>query len=446
MLDTVFGTEGTEHVYLEVGESETIDSLLPLPGGAFYAVGGIRRDGSGSDLVAARLSESGALDSAFGDQGIVRADVGSNADFVFDGALSESGLPVIVGTTRGQTNTEVFAVALGSNGALAPDFADGGVLIADFREVVTAQARALALDGTDILVAGYTGNFSAADMLLTKFDDSGVQDLSFGSEGWVVADFDGDEDEARDVLMQENGRVVIGGLATIAGSERFALIRYLARGAVDTEFNGDGRVVIEFPQGDSEAESLALQSDGKIVIGGFVVDATTSVDFALARINSDGTLDPSFGSGGLVTLDFTGGRDIVYQVLVQPDGRIIAVGSAESDNNFSNFALARFTANGDLDATFGNAGTVLFDFFSRTESAFSAVLNERGEIFAADVAVSGAFVTKDFDETYDMLIDSQDRIVVAGETVQLDDTFPRVFLLQRFLSDSTGVIFADGFE
>ena len=171
------------------------------------------------------------------------------------------------------------------------------------------------------------------------------------------------------------------------------MVRYNSNGSLDTSFGDGGIVTTIFPQG-SYAFDVALQSDGKIIAAGTVfVDfdpgEMSDTDFALARYNPDGTPDATFGSGGQVSTDFLGHEDDAFSVLIQPDGKIVAVGSANDPATFYDFAAARYLSNGTIDTTFGVAGKVHTDFGDQNfDRARSAALQPDGKIVAAGFAIS----------------------------------------------------------
>jgi uncharacterized delta-60 repeat protein len=137
-----------------------------------------------------------------------------------------------------------------------------------------------------------------------------------------------------------------------------------------------------------------LQADGKIIAAGtvfvdFIIGESSNTDFALARYNSDGTPDTTFGSGGQVMTDFVGVEDDAFSVLIQPDGKIVAVGSANDPVTNYDFAAARYLSNGALDTTFGAGGKVRTDFGDQNfDRARSAALQTDGKIVAAGFAIS----------------------------------------------------------
>src|SRR5438876_1187397 len=173
--------------------------------------------------------------------------------------------------------------------------------------------------------------------------DAGPGDLdpSFGTGGRVLTDFGGG-DGARALALQADGRIVVAGSSSAGGfGSGFALARYNPDGSLDPSFRG-GRVVTSFADRD-EASALALQADGKIVVAGFS-DAGGRQDFALARYNPDGGLDLSFGSGGRVLTDF-GGDDEAAALALQADGKIVVAGFSDA-GGFALAALVRYNPNG----------------------------------------------------------------------------------------------------
>jgi uncharacterized delta-60 repeat protein len=139
------------------------------------------------------------------------------------------------------------------------------------------------------------------------------------------------------VAIQGDGKIVAAGFA---GSDfDFALARYNTDGSLDTTFGGDGKVTTDFAGSGSrdEAHAVAIQGDGKIVAAGLAV-VSGIFDFALARYNTDGSLDTIFSGDGKVTTDFAGDFDVANGVVIQANGRIVAAGFAGDD-----FGLARYT-------------------------------------------------------------------------------------------------------
>src|SRR5262249_43769685 len=187
------------------------------------------------------------------------------------------------------------------------------------------------------------------DFALARYNSNGALDASFGTGGRVTTDFASPNDQAEAVAVQPDGRIVVAGPAgrfTNRGFD-FALARYNTNGTLDTSFGTSGKVTTDFAGADdlpSEPSSVALQGDGKIVVVGQTLVGGVN-DFALARYNTNGTLDTSFGTSGKVSTDFAGANDVPFSVALQPDGNIVAAGGA-TINGRADFALARYVGGG----------------------------------------------------------------------------------------------------
>ena len=243
------------------------------------------------------------------------------------------------------------------------------------------------------LLLGLVGAFSV--VLFTATPGSappGDLDPTFDGDGKVTTDF-GDGDRAEGVVIQGDGKIVVAGSA--GGTNRdfdpgfdFALARYRTDGSLDPTFGGDGKVTTDFSSSDDRAFAVALQPDGKIVAAGqaFVSER----DFALARYNTDGSLDATFGGGdGKVSVDLAVDEtdDAALAVAIQADDKIVAAGYVRK-NLFhpgypSDFAVARFNADGSPDVNFGVGGSVTTDIESDSDEAHGLAIQADGRIVAA---------------------------------------------------------------
>ena len=281
-------------------------------------------------------------------------------------------------------------VAQAADGGLDPTFGNGGKVKTDFhRSNDLAHGMALQADGK-IVVAGITFigiSATGGDFAVARYNTDGTLDTSFGVGGKATTDF-GLTDQASSVVVQPDGKIIVAGgtfLSFPAAGGQFALARYNSDGSLDTSFGVGGLVRTSFGSSGCFASTLVLQPDGKIIAGGTnFIDLQTNSNFGLVRYNSDGSLDSSFGNGGEVSTEFDGLLDNVSAVLVQPDGKIIAVGAASSSITSFDFALVRYLSNGTIDTTFGSAGKVRTDFGgSNIDMAFATALQPDGKIVAA---------------------------------------------------------------
>lgn len=217
---------------------------------------------------------------------------------------------------------------------------------------------------------------------------AGALDATFGGDGRVVTNFTASEDFAVGLAIQpDDGKIVAAGGA-IGRQPTFALARYNPGGRLDTTFGGDGRVRTNFTRGFDTANDVVLQPDGKIVAAGRA--GGRGGRFALARYNANGTLDSTFGGDGRVTTNFTRGDDVAFGVLIQVDGKIVAVGRAGNRRD-GRFAVARYNANGSLDATFSRDGRATTNFTPREDRADMLAIQADGKIVAAGFTARGRF-------------------------------------------------------
>ena len=203
------------------------------------------------------------------------------------------------------------------------------------------------------------------------------------------------DDLAQAVAVQPDGRIVAAGYSSGgsgSGDSSFALLRYRPDGTLDSTFGSGGKVTTDFEAGGSTAQAVAVQPDGKIVAAGERVVTRPDFDIALARYNADGALDAGFGSGGKVTATFGPTSDFAGAVAVQPDGKIVLAGaSGVPQQRDEAFALARFKPDGSLDSGFGSAGMVTTRFASPGDEAAQAlVLQPDGKIVAVGSELVGS--------------------------------------------------------
>jgi len=309
-------------------------------------------------------TQGGTLDPTFGTGGKVTTDFAGAGDAAAAIAIQTDGKLVAAGNTfNNRASNFNFAVArYNSNGTLDASFGTGGKATFDVGgSFAFAYAVALQADGK-IVVAGGTVNGLFNDFALVRFNSNGTIDTSFGTGGKVLTDF-GVSAQADSVAVQADGTILVGGFANIDGGYNFELVRYNSNGTLDTSFGIGGKVTTDFglsTQGFSfaQANSLALQQDGKILLAGTAF-LNSVRNFALVRYNGNGTLDTSFGTGGKETTAFatpnpSSDNSSAEAVAIQPDGKVVAAGLAAFD-----IALARYNSNGTLDATFGTGGKVI---------------------------------------------------------------------------------------
>ena len=287
-----------------------------------------------------------------------------------------------------------FGVArYNADGTLDSTFGTGGLVMTDFGGFDQANAVALQPDGKVVVAGSLQGSIGVA-----RYDSNGLLDSSFGTGGKVITDASPSFDSAFDVAVSSTGRIIVGGGTGSFpfGASDFQLVQYNADGSLDLSFGSGGIVTTNFAGFDSIDSIFAIfvTSDGKITAAG-ASRAASPGDFAVARYNSDGSLDSSFGSGGKVTTDVLAGSDDTGNgVVVHPDGSITAAGTASSTSGTSSFAIVRYTATGDLDTTFGSGGRASAVFGNPINNAFDIAAQPDGKVVVAGGTRDGT--TSDF--------------------------------------------------
>lgn len=364
-LDPTFGASGKVSVPT-LGLANAA-AIAVQPDGKTIVVGGRNTTGVNTDFAIVRLNQDGSFDNSFGTEGIVVTDFTGSFDGASAVALQPDGKIVVAGSTfRSFDLNQEFALArYNVDGSIDTTFGMGGKVSTGFfvgslNGKDEARGVVVQSDGK-IVAVGHASDTRTQDFLaLVRYNSDGSLDTSFGSGGKVLDNTF--EDSIKKVILQSDGKIVVGG--TGSGTPDFRIARYRADGLLDSSFGSGGLVTTDFFGANDRVEALALQSDGKIVAAGSAVaPGSRLADFALARYESDGRLDMTFGSGGKVTTNFTP-RDIISAIAIEPGGKIVALGGTSEDGNVVTFALTRYNTNGSLDSTFGTGGKVVTDLSS----------------------------------------------------------------------------------
>ena len=320
----------------------------------------------GVNFAVARFNSDGTLDATFGGgDGMVTTDFQGTADSASAMVIQGDGRIIVAGNTD-------QGIAGGLNVSLARYNADGsldGTFDGDGRVVTRLSdgadiISALAIQGDGKIVAAGTATeapeLGVANFAVVRYDASGALDVSFGEDGFVTTDFAGIQqlDQGRDVAVLADGRILVAGVASeTAGGQNFGLAMYLADGTLDASFGGgDGKATVDFAISIDRASGLVVQADGKFVVGGEVQEpGIGGINFGLARLNSDGSLDATFGGGdGRVSTNI-GLTDRINDLFLQADGKIVAAGETNASGTAPNFALARYLPDSPPTARAGGA-------------------------------------------------------------------------------------------
>jgi uncharacterized delta-60 repeat protein len=400
VLDPSFGLGGKVTTDF-AGGSEQIVALVAQPDGKLVAAGTTFDPDLAFEahFALARYNPDGTLDGSFGSGGKVTTEVSSAIaadDRANALALQPDGKLVVAGSAVNAPSAQDIAlVRYNADGSLDAAFGTGGIVTTDLGGSDQANALALQPDGKLVVAGSADKGTTGQDFALVRYNADGSLDTTFASGGVAMTDLAGSDDIALALAVQADGRLVAAGTATNPDGLDFALVRYNAEGSLDAGFGVGGKVTTEVAGTLDVATALVIQGNGKLVAAGQAIGADGSSDFDLVRYRPDGSLDTGFGVGGKVTTDFGGGSDTARALALQPNGRLLAAGIAQSASGPADFAVARYRPDGSLDLTFGAGGKTTTDF-GGGEFAFALAVQADGRVVLGGGALPDAAPSADF--------------------------------------------------
>ncbi len=339
-----------------------------------------------------RVFSAGELDTSFGINGIVRTEFNESQ------TLGTSALGTVI-----QSDGKIVAAG---EGGMARFNADGSLdrtFGIEGRVAIPFYARAIATqsDGK-LLVAGGVAQYNSPDMVIARYLPDGLLDTTWDGDGQATIDFGGPNEWATSLLVEPTGRVVIAGGA----QQGLAVARLLTNGQLDTSFSQDGTFARQFTRSDV-AYGLARQTNGQIlVVGSSWVDLSfnyTNFDMFVLRINTNGSVDAGFDGDGIAHVNFSGSnysRDSGHGIAIQADGRIVITGSVYG--NFSQFTgVARLNTDGSLDNSFGIEGRKRLPIFTEVFTGDIFVLSNQQLLVTDHRSVMRLSTTGELDTTFD---------------------------------------------
>ncbi|MDG2307482.1 MAG: hypothetical protein P8R42_23085 [Candidatus Binatia bacterium] len=382
-LDMTFGTGGRVTTPISGGA----DAVVLQPDAKIVAAGFAVPGSSGVDFGLVRYESDGNLDTSFGVGGVVTTDFGGS-DFGNAVARQPDGKILVCGS---DTNSQLPLARYMPDGSLDATFGVGGKVLSG---VVGGSCNDVAVQAD--------GKILTAGAHLARFESDGSLDTSFGVGGVVDSPFGVIPGPARGMALQADGKIVAVGYtnSSFPPDFDFTVSRHASDGSLDTTFGTSGVVTTDFAGPQNYARAVAIQPDGKILVGGSEADDVTyDYDFALVRYESDGGLDASFGAGGIVITESTdSGNDDdvgIYSLALQPDGKIVAAGytytgsSLIYDSDAYDMTVVRYESDGSEDATFGVGGVATADFGNSDDEGYAVALQSDGKIVVAGQAYLG---------------------------------------------------------
>lgn len=335
------------------------------------------------------LAAAGDLDSGFGGDGIVSTPIpgeliGSATDIV----IQPDGKPLVAVLARGQAGFDLAVIRYNTDGTLDTGFGGDGIFNSPFgsSDADTANSIALQTDGK-ILITGSLITGQTAGFAVLRLNADGSLDPSFDGDGIVVNSVLNSAD-GQAIEVQTDGKILVAGHAFSSAGDFFAVTRLNSDGSVDTSFGTNGSAVISFGLIDFFG-AMALQPDGKIILLGDADVSSSNSFVALVRYNANGTLDNTFDGDGWAATQMTGLSGSA--VALQTDGKILVGGSLIGD-----FAVLRYDPNGALDNTFDGDGVALASFDSDGDAVHDLIVQPDNKIIAVgETAVGPGFLDLD---------------------------------------------------
>ncbi len=403
--DTNFGTQGVVTTDVNPSHDDIAFATVLQSDGKIIVVG--TSFTTPASVVVIRYNVDGTRDSSFGSNGITVTSLPSADATAFAATLQADGKLLVAGRSCPTWGVSSFLllryhtdISTGTPGTLdtAGFNLPLGYVVTPIPSGTKTGANAVALSGTNILVAGHSKIGLRFMIALAQYTSSGALDPTFGSGGIVTTPVGSLDADAGSLAVQADGKIVVAGLAGNAMNRIWdvALLRYKANGLLDTDpitgfGGGTGIVTTDIGSSSNYANAVAIQGDGKIVVVGnaFVNSFAGTSDIAVLRYNTDGSLDTTgFGiPNGYVTTN-VGAFDNGFAVAVQSDNKIVVAGNADAGTG-DRLALLRYNANGSLDADpitgFGTGGIVTRAASgpSTIAGAFAVALQPGGEIVVA---------------------------------------------------------------
>ena len=332
------------------------------------------------------VAQDGILDLTFGENGFVITDIDEFNDVANEVKVQSDGKIIVSGFTSNGIKDFFCLARYHPDGVLDSEFGEGGIVVTEFSSTSVSATMALQSDGK-ILLGGHTWGGAANEFAMVRYLEDGSMDNSFGEMGMVNTLFPSKNVVGSSLAIQNDGKIVLGGRAYTFDSDAddFALARYHPDGGLDQSFGFGGLLITSL--GDFTMDwlnKLVIQSDGKIVAAGF-----SDASFALVRYDANGSLDHDFGNNGKVITSLTGSEHgVLSDVQLLEDGKILGAGFIR--DSFSDFALVCYTSNGNLDASFGDQGVVRTQVSTESDGIESIVIQDDGKIVVGGTAFMGA--------------------------------------------------------
>jgi uncharacterized delta-60 repeat protein len=389
-LDKTFGTNKQGWTASTFNDKDSGGNSLVTDSSGNIFVTGTVFDGVDFKLIIAKYKSNGVLDTSWGINGYVStifsiaSELIANKSLVIDG----DGNIFVTGYKLINNINQLIVAKYSKNGELDTNFGNGGWIVGNF-DSINSIGLSLVLDDSNIFVTGIIGDVDTPKLLVAKYTKTGVLDTNFGKGGWIVGDFYDDKSSfGISLVLDGDGDIFVTGYADGSNTGKLLVAKYTKTGLLADDF-GDGGWIVDNFYGDKESSGLSLVlDDGNIFVTGYTYDDNDIQRLLVAKYTKTGLLADDFGNGGWIVGDFYGDKQSYGTSLVLDDGNIFVTGYAFDDGE--RLLVAKYTSTGKLDKTFGNGGWIVGDFYGGKESVgFSLVLDANGDIIVVGLTGNG---------------------------------------------------------
>jgi uncharacterized delta-60 repeat protein len=285
----------------------------------------------------------------------------------------------VVAGERSSADSDRFVVQrYRPDGSLDPGFGNAGTALTGFgRRFQSANAVAITALGR-IVVAGSTSNGITSRSAIARYMPDGRLDRGFGHDGRVTTDVSRSAEQFTDLAVQPDGRIVAAGWAEVSLVPVFMAARYLTNGRLDPSFDGDGIARVDVAPGADRANAVVLQSDGKVVLAG-EASASGRDEWGVIRLGPRGHVDPTFARHGRLVTDFGSGFDEANAIAVQGNGKMLVAGIIQGADG-GDIGVLRLKPDGGHDRSFGAGGRTLTDVAGGPDAARDLTIASNGKI------------------------------------------------------------------
>lgn len=384
-LDSSFGINGMVKTDLSSGHDDQAMSICLQSDGKIL-VAGRSLISNAYDFAVARYHTNGTLDSTFDGDGKVITNLGGVNDYGSCVKIQSDGKIVLTGFSNAAGINRLATVRYLSNGSLDQSFDSDGMVFTQMGEVyIDGQSMSIQNDGKIVACATTKFPGNEYDVLLVRYNSDGSLDQGFDNDGIVTTDVCY-HDDAYALAIQNDGKILVVGSSydtvNITMGKNVMLIRFQPNGSMDSSFGIQGKVFTEVSNQADFANGVAIQSNGKIVVVGRSADGVSLFSIILVRYLIDGSLDNSFGSGGVVTTNLANGHEYGQSIGLQADGRIVVAGFY-NQGGFNMF-LARYLG----DEPTGIYSSMSLNKIMMSPNPFSSSLNIHSEQWMHDVQLT----------------------------------------------------------